>query len=75
MAVDILDEVKIMEAERSPAPEVRKKVLKESALLVCAYEDDNKFKKFHLAGAISLKEFKSKTNELKKDQEIFFYCA
>ncbi|WP_413847939.1 hypothetical protein, partial [Desulfobacula sp.] len=36
---------------------------------------DDKFKQFHLSGAISLTEFKSKTNERSKDQEIFFYCA
>lgn len=64
-----------MEPERLSAPDVRDKLINESALLVCAYDDDDKFKQFHLSGAISLSEFKSKTNTLKKDQEIFFYCA
>ncbi|MFK5953964.1 MAG: Hsp20/alpha crystallin family protein [Desulfobacterium sp.] len=36
--------------------------MNESALLVCAYNDHNIFRDFHLVGAISLKEFKSKTN-------------
>jgi len=60
-----------MELERISAPVVRDKLINESALLVCAYDDDDKFKQFHLSGAISLTEFKTKTNELSKDQEIF----
>ncbi len=64
-----------MEPERISAPEVREKILNESALLVCAYDDDDKFKQFHLGDAISLKTFKSKTDEMEKNQEIFFYCA
>lgn len=64
-----------MEPERISAPDVREKVMNESALLVCAYDDDNKFKNFHLGGAISLNEFKSRTNELEENQELFFYCA
>ena len=64
-----------MEPERIAAPEVREKIIDESALLVCAYDDNNKFQQFHLDGAISLNEFKSEINGLKKDHEIFFYCA
>lgn len=63
-----------MTTERIPTSEVRKKVMEGSALLVCAY-DDEKFEKFHLGGAISLGEFKTKTSGLDKNQEIFFYCA
>lgn len=64
-----------MEPERLSPTNVRDKLINGSALLVCAYDDDDKFKQFHLSGAISLSEFKSKTNTLKKDQEIYFYCA
>jgi hypothetical protein len=52
---------------------VRQKVNDGSALLVCAYDDDLKFKKFHLEGASSLAEFKSKLSALRKDQMIIFY--
>jgi hypothetical protein len=45
------------------------------ALLVCAYDDDSKFKRMQLQGAISLNEFKSKLPSLTKDREIIFYCA
>jgi hypothetical protein len=44
-------------------------------LLVCAYENDAKFKKMQLQGAISLSEFRSKLPSLSKDQEVVFYCA
>jgi hypothetical protein len=58
---------------RISVEKVRQKVNEGSALLVCAYEDDLKFNKFHLEGAISLADFKSKVSALRKDQEIIFY--
>jgi rhodanese-related sulfurtransferase len=45
------------------------------ALLVCAYDSDEKFRNMHLDGAISLAEFKEKLPSLPKNQEIVFYCA
>lgn len=45
------------------------------ALLVCAYEDDERFAKFNVEGAISFKEFAAMIPELPKDREIIFYCA
>ena len=55
--------------------EVRKKVTAGSALLVCAYEDEDKFKNNFLEGAISFAEFQSRLPTLSKEQEIVFYCA
>jgi hypothetical protein len=46
-----------------------------AALLVCAYDSEEKFKTLPLEGAISLGEFKSTFPSLSKDQEIIFYCA
>ncbi len=60
---------------RIPPEEVRQKVLSGSTLLVCAYDDDEKFKKMHLEGAISFSKFKSKITSLSKEQEIIFYWA
>ena len=45
------------------------------ALLVCAYDDDERCRKLHLEGAISFTEFKSKLPSLSKDREVIFYCA
>lgn len=55
--------------------EVRGRVSSGSALLVCAYDNEEKFNQNHLQGAISLSEFKSRLPSLSKGQEIVFYCA
>jgi len=60
---------------RVSAEETRQRVSAGSALLVCAYNDDEKFKDNHLQGAIALSEFKSKLPSIAKDQEFIFYCA
>ena len=61
------------EPERVTAEEVYKKLKSGTTLLVCAYEDEQKFKAMQLEGAISLNEFTSKLSSLPKDQEIVFY--
>jgi hypothetical protein len=61
------------EPKRVTPEEVRQKLKSGTALLVCAYEDEAKFKKMQLEGAISLNEFRSKLPSLPKDQEIVFY--
>ena len=58
---------------RVPPEEARKEVLSNTALLVCAYEDDEKFRRMHVEGAISLNEFKDLAVSLARDQEIIFY--
>jgi len=60
---------------RISAEETRQRVSEGSALLVCAYDDNEKFKNNHLQGAISLSEFKSKLPSISKDQDVIFYCA
>ena len=44
------------------------------ALLVCAYESDEKFQNNKLKAAISHKDFLQQENGLVKDREIIFYC-
>ncbi len=61
------------EPERISPTEVHEKLKAGKALLVCAYEDEAKFKMLQLQGAISLNEFKTKLSSLAKDQEIVFY--
>ncbi|MGI9537712.1 MAG: ArsR family transcriptional regulator [Desulfocapsaceae bacterium] len=43
------------------------------ALLICAYESDEKFHKLHLDGAIPLSEFQSLSDTMTKDKELIFY--
>jgi hypothetical protein len=61
------------EPTRIPAEEARRKVTSGEAMLVCAYEDEEKFRKMHLQDAISLQEFKTRLPALSKEQEIIFY--
>ncbi len=55
--------------------ETHQKLNAGAALLVCAYDSDEKFKTMPLEGAISLSAFQSRFPSLSKDQEIIFYCA
>jgi hypothetical protein len=61
------------EPTRVSAEEVHQKLKMGKVLLVCAYEDESKFKMMRLQGAISFNEFKSKLASLPKEQEIIFY--
>jgi hypothetical protein len=63
----------MIEPTRIPAEEARRKVTSGEAMLVCAYEDEEKFRKMHLQGAISLQDFKTRLPALSKEQEIIFY--
>jgi hypothetical protein len=66
---------RMAEPKRVTPEEIYQRLKRGAVLLVCAYEDDAKFKKMQLQGAISLNEFKSKLPSLTKEQEIVFYCA
>jgi hypothetical protein len=72
---NVLEEAGMTEPERIGPTETYEKLKARAALLVCAYEDEEKFKVLHLEGAMSLGELRSRLNTLSKDQEIIFYCA
>jgi hypothetical protein len=63
----------MIEPERIVPEEVQRKLKSGTAILVCAYEDEAKFMKMRLKGAISLNEFKPRLSSFPKDQEIIFY--
>jgi hypothetical protein len=63
------------EIGRVTPEEVRPKLEAGEVLLVCAYEDEEKFRKMKLSGAISVNEFRSRLPSLPRDVEIVFYCA
>jgi len=63
------------EPTRISPQEAREKVAADAALLVCAYDDEDKFKNNTLEGAISFSEFQSRLPSLSVDHEIIFYCA
>jgi hypothetical protein len=63
----------MIEPERISPEEARKRVSSGAAIFVCAYDDEEKFKKMHLEGGTSYAEFKEMTATLSRDQEIIFY--
>jgi hypothetical protein len=63
------------EVPRVTPEEIYPKLRSGEALLVCAYENEVKFRRLQLEGAISLEEFNSLRPTLPKDREIVFYCA
>ena len=65
----------MVEPERIGVEEVRRKLKSGEVLLVCAYDDEDRFRSMHLEGAISFPEFEARLPSLPKDQEIVFYCA
>jgi hypothetical protein len=65
----------MLEPKRVAAAEVYDKLKSGKVLLVCAYEDEEKYRKLQLEGAISFNTFKSKLPSISKDQEIVFYCG
>jgi hypothetical protein len=63
------------EPRRVTSREIYPKVCSGETVLVCAYDDDARFRRNRLEGAISLAEFTSLLPTLSKDREIVFYCA
>lgn len=63
----------MFEPIRVSTEEANKKVTSHEAILVCAYEDEQKYRNAALEGAISLQEFRGKVETLTKTQEIIFY--
>ena len=64
-----------MEPTRVSPVDIYQNVKSGKTLLVCGYDDDQKFKMMRLEGAISLNDFRSRLSNLAKDQDIVFYCA
>jgi hypothetical protein len=59
--------------KRVGVEEARSRVQAGQALLVCAYDDEQKCNKITLEGAISLRNLEARRPS--KQQEIIFYCA
>jgi rhodanese-related sulfurtransferase len=60
---------------RVSAHDIHEGVVSGTTLLVCAYDDDSKFRNNNLEGAIPLSEFKTRVVDLERDTKIVFYCA
>jgi len=63
----------VTEAMRISPEEAYLKVKSGEAILVCAYKDDEEYRRINLEGSISLSEFHSRLPQYSKDQEIILY--
>jgi len=64
----------MVEPTRNSPADVRARMQSERGmLLVCAYEDEAKFTRARLEGAISLQSLQSRLPSLPKETEIVFY--
>lgn len=68
-------EVTPAEVDRVPVEEARQRVQAGEALLVIAYEGEERFRQAALEGAISFDELQSRRPSLSPDQEVIFYCG
>ena len=59
--------------KRVGAEDVHGKLQSGKALLVCAYQDDLKFRQMPLEAAISFSEFEKRKASLPRDIEVVFY--
>jgi rhodanese-related sulfurtransferase len=65
----------MMAVQKIDVTQARHDVEVSDALLVCAYDNQEKFEKYHLADAISLDDLRSREDSLSKERELIFYCA
>ncbi len=63
------------EVLRVTPQEAREALASGRAILVCAYDDEQKYRAMRLEGAISFRELLTRLPSLPKDQEIVFYCG
>jgi hypothetical protein len=61
--------------ERIEPNDAHRKAASHRAVLVCAYDDEEKCNRLRLDGAISLKQLQSRETAIDKNTELIFYCA
>ncbi len=62
-----------MEPIRITPEEARIRVQAHQALFVCAYDDEEKYKRMRLEGSLSFDAFRVMAESLPKNREIIFY--
>ena len=60
---------------RVSVADVRVRLSSSDALVVCAYEDQQKCEQIRLAGALTFDELKAMATSLSTDRELIFYCG
>jgi hypothetical protein len=63
------------DAPRMDVQTAHQKVVDGEALLICAYEDDERCQSIRLEGSIMMKDLMEQLPWLPREQEFIFYCA
>ena len=63
------------EVERVGVEQVRRDVEAGRALLVCAYDDEDKCRQLRLQNAISLHDLQRRLDSVPHNQTLIFYCG
>jgi hypothetical protein len=61
--------------ERVSADEARREVESGRALLVCAYDDEAKYRQMRLQNAVTLQDVQRRIDSIPHNQTLIFYCA
>jgi hypothetical protein len=69
------EEGKKMPARRIDPEQARPEVNSGNALLVCAYDDQEKYQKYRLTHAVAMDELEAHQATLPKGRKLIFYCA
>jgi hypothetical protein len=64
-----------MPVQRIAAESAYSEVRTGDALLVCAYDDQNKCEKYRLTHGVALDELQAHLSTLPKNRKLIFYCA
>jgi rhodanese-related sulfurtransferase len=63
-------------AQRISVSDVRQRMDRgEEFLLVCGYDDEQKWKDSGVTGSVSFGQFQAQLADLPKNKEIIFYCG
>ncbi len=62
-------------AVRISADEARRRAESGQALLVCAYDDDQKCRAAGVTGSLTHREFVAQLASIPKDRELIFFCG
>jgi hypothetical protein len=63
------------DVERVPVEAARGEVESGRALLVCAYDDEEKCRRLRLENAVSLHDLQRRVDSVPHNQTLIFYCA
>ena len=63
------------EVERVSVEKARREVESGRALLVCAYDEEEKYRRLRLENAVSLHDLQRRVESVPRNQTLIFYCA